>query len=402
MKVLFISISAPPKNSPESIQTGKFIKSLSRKYNMTLLTTASQKGWAPEDKGLSHYLNYVKSTIEVATIPFNLIKILEKIVPSLTSPDHYGYFHWLPYISIKKIKQPDIIISRSTPFSSAVLALKLKNKYNVPWIMHLSDPWIDNPFYNRPKNIKAIDIHWEKQCFENADIITFTSKKTIDFYSRKYPNINSKFRWLPNVYDANDISIVDHSFDGKMRIVFTGRLYGTRNPILFIAALTKLRTLVPDIHEKIEFIFAGFADELSERLLEENTDIIKYLGHVTQKESKNLQNQAHLLLVIDSLEADPRYDMFLPSKVLDYLISGKKIIAITRETSSTCELVEKSGGKCFNSEMTDSLAEYLLECLENFNNKDKDFFSNSYIPVEYELKNNVSRLKGWINSTSNK
>src|SRR5690606_19230405 len=97
----------------------------------------------------------------------------------LNKPDTDFLFHWEGKIILKKISsKPNIIYSRSTPFSSAILGIKLKQKLSVPWVMHLSDPWSDSPYgnYKNTYNIKA-----ERQCFESADLISFTTAETLSF-----------------------------------------------------------------------------------------------------------------------------------------------------------------------------------------------------------------------------
>ena len=142
MHVLLVSISAPPKNSPESLQTGRYLKYLSRNHLVTLLTTDPTGGWEPADQSLLKYLKNVYQIVSLCSLPSRVISFLRKVKPGLLLPDESMYFFWQFRRSIKKIKEkPSIIFSRSAPYSSAIMAKKLAKHWNVPWVMHLSDLW---------------------------------------------------------------------------------------------------------------------------------------------------------------------------------------------------------------------------------------------------------------------
>ena len=205
-KLLIISVSAPPKNAPESLQTGKYLKYLDKeRFNITLVTSEISGGWRPYDEKLRRYLTGIKRVVKVPTWNNRyILKTVRLFKPSLLEmPDNDAPFHWRHQYVKKKIKTtiPDIIYSRSTPISSSILALKLKSYYAIPWVMHLSDPWVDNPYLQAGKRGKEYNEIMEKRCFQEADRITVTSQKTFDLYQDKYPLYANKLLVLPNVYD---------------------------------------------------------------------------------------------------------------------------------------------------------------------------------------------------------
>src|SRR5690606_29703164 len=154
-KILFASISAPPKNAPESLQAAKYLKYLTLENDVTLITSQVAGGWRPKDDTLTGLLKNITCII---TLPIWSNKYIYHLVKRLSpwllqQPDEDAPFHWKYKQVVKQLKDyvPDIIYSRSTPLSSHFLAYKLKKIYQKPWVMHLSDPWVDNP-YNKFKD----------------------------------------------------------------------------------------------------------------------------------------------------------------------------------------------------------------------------------------------------------
>ena len=172
-------------------------------------------------------------------------------------------------------------------------------------------------------------------------IVTLTSQKTVEFYKNKYPQWAHKFRFLPNVFDGEDWNQTPLSTTGKIRFVFTGRLYGTRNIHRLLDAFENVAASVPQVEENCEMLLAGFFDnENIQRIRTSSLSFVKYLGSLPSDKALQLQQGTHVFISIDSLESDPRYDLFFPSKLLDYIASNRIIIALTNKQSTTYDVVE--------------------------------------------------------------
>lgn len=401
--ILFISISAPPKNAPESIQTAKYLKYLSEEFDITLVTSKIQKGWRPKDSSLIPYLNNIGKTIEIGLLNNKfLIFFLRKIIPiALHLPDSDFSFHLQWKKVLKRIKNdPDIIYSRSTPISSHILALKVKKKcVKIPWIMHLSDPWVDNP-YSELKGL-ALIYHRkkEKECFKYADFITLTSNRALEFYKEKYPIYKKKFGLSYNVYDDQHYSKNRKiNFDQSFTLVHTGRLYGTRNCFSFLEAIELLFKSNPVIKKNCNIIFAGFANDDNIEALRKFGMPVEYKGNISFEESVNLQKNAHVLISIDANETEEQFKLFFPSKLLDYILVGRRILAITPANSTTQEIMEKGYGESFRHTEVKEIASFLEKAYNAYLNKDNNFFSAIAPPHKYSVSYNVNCLKEIINS----
>jgi glycosyltransferase involved in cell wall biosynthesis len=396
MIVLLISSSAPPKNSPESVQVGRYLEFLSRNNSVTLLTTTTTGGWEPEDQTLNKYLEGVDRVIALPVIHPKIISLIKRINPMLLFPDDSVYFSRQFDRSLKEVKErPQVIISRSGTFSSALLASKLSKRWRTPWIMHLSDPWADNPYLNYNKKYFLKNQSLEKECIDQADMITLTSEKTVAFYQDKYPHHESKFRLLPNVFDDSFLNSQPVSFDEKkLRIVFTGRLYGSRNIDSLIEGISATVKLRPEIEGQVEFILAGFFDEVNIQAIKQSGLIcVKYLGPISMEDSLRLQHEAAVLLVIDSLEQGALFDLFFPSKLLDYLAARRRIIALTGENSTTDKVVSGQFGSCFHADNIHQLPDHIIELVDAYLREDKQLFEVTGPIRDYSAKKNAATLQ---------
>jgi glycosyltransferase involved in cell wall biosynthesis len=398
MKLLVVSISAPPKNSPESVQTGRYLQYLSSWHEVTLLTTRVAGGWAPADSGLMKFLQRV-CRIELSAYPYRVMRLLRSLFPLFVIPDEEVDFAWQYKKAIRKVgERPDIIFSRSAPFSSAVMANRLAKYWKCPWIMHLSDPWVNNPFFNHSTDERQRHEQMERECFERAAAVTFTSHLTIAFYKERYPAMKSKFHFLPNVFDAASIHQQPLSWSGKFRIVFTGRLYRTRSIHQFMNLFKITMERWPALLDQVELILAGFFDQENiDAVRDANLTNVSYEGPVSLERSIDLQRSATLLLLIDALEDDPRFDLFFPSKILDYMAANRPILAFTRETSTTHSLIDGKMGACFSMQTISMFPDYLREMVEKFHRHDESAFRIDHQSRDtYSAEVNSARLNDII------
>lgn len=395
MKILVVSLSAPPKNSPESVQTGRYIQHLSKKNDVTLLTTKVSGGWEPNDPSLNRYIKDTRQLIALSAPHPRVINLLNRFWPSLLVPDE-GVFFVSQFNRARTALQskPEVIFSRSAPFSSALMALNLSEYFRVPWIMHLSDPWANNPFLKKSIAIRNKHSELETKCIERANVVTLTSKKTIEFYKKKYPQYENKFQFLPNVFDDENLNDELKDFQQPMKFVFTGRLYGARSLHRLLDAIEEAARTNSRLERQTEFIFAGFFDQSNVQRIESSTlSNLRYLGALSLDKAIELQKSAAVLLSIDSLEDEPMVDLFFPSKLLDYFMAKRPIIAITRVGSTSYELVEGKFGKCFSPENLSTLPQHINRLVEKYFAGDKQVFSPNGDFLEYSAQRNAERLE---------
>lgn len=413
VNVLFVSISFPPKSDAECLQTAKYFHYLQHdtELQIEVVTSHVPTLYMNYDVKLEPYAEGYINQVAVKLKEnrwVNLLRNRLKLEESVF-PDAKQSFHQQSEKVIERIKQkPDLIYSRSYPLSSAIMAYKLKQHYKVPWILHLSDPWADAPLHNWSAAYNAKQREWELKCMEAAQFICLTSLPTIEFYCKKYPHLREKFLFFPNVYELkqppeeNFPHLEQLLSSKKLNIVFTGAMAGERSPSYFLEPLSELLTVKPEVSSKVNIIFAGEADYRNRAVFEKyKMSLVHYLGKVSFTEAQYLQRQARLLLVIDNPIAKPEMAMFFPSKLLDYMVAKKRVLAITTKGSATDLVMQDLKGDVFGHANKEQIMEAIEQAIAEFEKGNDAYFQSEKVPEKYEAKYNAGRLAELIKKIVN-
>lgn len=400
--LLFISIAFPPKSDPECIQSGRYYNELQKNklFNIQVLTSASPTLFMDEDKSLNKYLTGSDNIIKVKIFEWKIINwLLRKLLTDgIDWPDSKFTFHKKWKMAVRKVNAPDIIYSRSFPLSSTIMAYKLSTYFNVPWVLHLSDPWSISPIHNRTKNNQNYHNRWEKKCFEKANAICFTSEATISSYSKKYPTWRHKFNLIPNL--PHEASVNNNiNWGKKLRIVFTGGLGAQRTPYYFIKALQNLINKKPAFEQQLELIFAGNLDRSVKNMFNTSAlNCVKHIGNVSLVKSIELQQSAHILLSIDNEIVKEEDAMFIPSKLFDYIKSGRVVVALTTKNSATEFFLKNYSAHCIKYNDTNAIELFLSDSISRFLQRETFYFiQGKKLPKDLDIKFNCKKLMNILN-----
>jgi len=396
LNILFVSIAFPPKSDSEGLQVAKYFKYLVRdkSLNIDVVTSSDKTLFMPIDENLKAYAKGYRDIIKVNFFENKYVNFLmRKINPSsLNYPDSKFRFFKKYKSVIKQLhNKPDIIYSRSMPLSSTIMAYKLQKEFQVPWVLHLSDPWTVNPIHHLG-DAKAWNEEIEKRCFESATVLSFTSNKTIELYAKKYSEYQSKMQLFPNVFDLEDKIDIEYTFKDKIKVVYTGGLVEERSPQYLFNAITELHNEYPEIIADFEFIFAGALDRKNKALFEQKIPSVKHIGLLSFNEALKLQQSADLLLVIDTPFKNAEDAIFFPSKLLDYMLMQRKIVALTDKKSTTWEIVESKLGHAYEHNDIEGIKNTLITTWKAWKNKERDYFYNKDLDMNFSAKENAHRL----------
>lgn len=398
INVLLVSIAFPPKNDPECLQTAKYFKYLKMDDNISIsvVTSSNPTLFMPYEAKLEKYNDGFVQKVALPILETKLTNfILRKILPfGIDYPDSKFTFHHQKQFVVRKLKQlPDIIYSRSNPLSSTLLAYKLKKYYQVPWVMHLSDPWTDSPLHHYTKRQHEFHSKWEKKCVEAADVITLTSAHTVEFYKEKYSFHSDKFLLYPNVFDAVDVSNALPTLENKLKIVYTGGLSGSRSPATFLRACMELHKENNAFEQACDIVFAGPLDSSCKSIFKEYPlSNVCHIGQLPYEDSLALIKNSHMLLTIDAPVLDPKMAMFFPSKLLDYFLARRKIMALTKKGSATAKALQGINSYVLDFNDVEFIKFALKESIEAFASGDAGFFYVENIPLDYNAESNAKRL----------
>jgi len=399
-KILLVSIACPPKSDPESIQVGRYMKYLIRNgFDIEVVTSSLPTLYMEADKYFDTYTDSYSKIYSIKLFEFRILNlIIRKIFPSLLQ---YPDSKWSFYIKNPgEITKPDILYSRSYPISSTLLALKLKKKWGVPWLMHVSDPWAishegDSPatnFLNKPRvwNKKK-----EIECLTLAERISFTSAKTIDLYSKYYPQFKSKFILTPNVFDDEFVNTKSIDFSGKLRIIYTGGFGEKRDPSFLLHSIDSFLKENPSIRDKVEFTFTGPITRRNLLKFAKYKSIreVKHSGLVSYKSMIELQWTAHVLVNVDTDISEKEHSVFFPSKILEYIAARRRIVTIGNSHSVAHSIIKDTFGDCVEIGDIEMLTNTFSTYWQKFQEMENDYFTYKNSIMEYGAENNTLNLK---------
>lgn len=361
LNILVIAPYAPPKNTAEAIQVWRIMKELDKHATGRLvkITPNSGSSWEQYDASLELHLQHFDT--QLLSLPahrFTSAVFNSHHMARFHVPDASMWIKWMTNHILRKLTvKPDIIYSRSSPMSAALLSARLKEKLGIPWVMHLSDPWADSLY----KTYNPRDAAYEAECFAKADLTALTTAIQADYYRQKYPDCAHKIFVSPNVMPERVERAPDLALDGKLHIVFAGRLYGSRSPKPLIEALDILRKERPEILARLRIDFYGNVQAEAMELLLRAPDVLHYHGHVPFAEANAAQHAADLVLAIEPGTDHALIRGTLLSKITDCMAQGQRLLALTPEGSETERFCKEGYGWAVSPNKPRELSERLVE-----------------------------------------
>jgi hypothetical protein len=278
-------------------------------------------------------------------------------------------------------EKPDIIFSSSPPYTCAMIAMKLKRyhfkKYGkqIPWVSDFRDAWTG--YLTSPVRWflpAAIDAGYERKTLDEADAVTMVANGIKDDFDEKYPDISKdkKYFLIRNGFDSEDYKGLeyDKSKNEKFTIVYTGSMYGKRNPFFFLNTLAELSDENKVDINKLRIVFVGrMGGEIEDFIGKSKLkSVIVHIRYVPHSESiKYLLKADAMLLLIDE---DKYSKMILSGKVFEYLgaslITGKPILAIAPEGEAADLMRETSAGEIIPHNNREYLSKVFLKYYNSF------------------------------------
>lgn len=346
---------------------------------------------------------------EGTSIPFKE-RVAEAIRATFFIPDaRIGWLRHAVREGIKVIAQEkiDAIYSSSPPYTCALIGRALKRRTGLPWVVGFRDPWTG--FLTTPNRWflpASIDRSLERSVFEEADRIEVAWLGIMKDALTKYPSLpTSKFVHLPNGYDSADYPVLDAAVrsDNRFTVVYTGSMYGRRNPDAFLRAVESLveRGLVDPAKIRLRFI-GRFGEEVM-AMFEKSTlsETIEVLGYMPHSESiAQLLTGDALLLVVDEA-ADS--NEIVPGKVYEYLGSMRPLIAVAPEESAIADLIRETGaGVIAHQSNVEGIAKGFLQLYNDHINGTHTVEPNATAIQRYERRSTTGQLADLLDSLRGK
>jgi len=326
VRVISASNQSLPKNLPMEVDVDKVFYTDWFDVNWPINTLLGAKG-----------VTSLKNKTSSKNIKSKIIGFLKVLYTKFVHiPDQYiGWY----FSAVKKSNSiidagfiPDIIFSSATPYTSHLVAKKVSNKYNIPWIAEFRDLWSDN--HNRMSSL--FDRWLEKNTMYNSKAMITVSEPLTQLLVNKY---KQPIYTIQNGFDAEDFNFeVISKNSQKINIVYTGSIYvGKMDPSPLFIALASNKDLQNNVVLNFYGNASNFISDLSKKYNLES--IVKIHGSISRSEILNIQKKADILLLLTWNSSKEKG--LLGGKIFEYIASGNTILSIGAFKDTPSEIVVK-------------------------------------------------------------
>ena len=393
-KILIISHQYLPHVSPRTTRWKLIIEELTNRGHEVTLLTGTYPDFENKNINVLYFgnknnLNIVSNLREKSKRAeskklrtkffYSLLKrIYRFFIKFVAWPDYLMFWIYQIFKNRNNITTDyDVIISVSLPFSSHVVAYIINKKKKKHWIMDIGDPFslkIDAPENNRLL-YSGLNNHYEKKFYSLANTILFTHKNALESH-KKYFKIPSKKLFVANPISNFDKNLFEKSlvYDYSLKPIkisyFGIFTKGVRSPNSFLNAIA----------DNNIFEFSWYVNEDSERIIRScdiNENNHNFYSQVSREKAQELMvNSSHCLLSIGNKNPNQ-----IPSKVVEYLATGKPIIHFTEiDDDPVISLSNEFDNLLtFNKDDAEKMLITLQERLfQNIDNFDSDKFIKNF------------------------
>ena len=259
----------------------------------------------------------------------------------------------------------DLLVSFAQPWSDHLTGLALHRQTGLPWVAHFSDPWTDSPYRSGAPWQRRIWQRMEHDVIAAATRIVFVNEPTADRVMAKYPaDWRTRVRIVPQGFDNATTTPSGPRTAGPLRLVYTGRFYdGVRTPETMLDALAALHRRAP-IDTRLHVEFVGGAMEAYQRGAAELglSAVVSFTGRMSPQRAHEAASGADVLVLIDAPSDGP--NLFLPSKLVDYLPLRKPILGLTPAAGASADLLRKLGYPIVDPANAGAIEQVLLTLID--------------------------------------
>jgi glycosyltransferase involved in cell wall biosynthesis len=354
--VLLITYLFPPLGGSGALRALKLAKYLpSFGWRPIILTARNPDFYYASDPGLLKELppkvmvnrSFMIRTAWVHRIlnPLRIPRIDRIISRLFVHPDdQVGWVPFAYFSAIRIIREQNIrvIYSTSGPLSCHIIAYLVKRRTGITWVAEFRDEWFEDPKRNFATEFhRRLHYKLEGTIVNNADRI-ITMAPVFSSLLSKHAGNPHKFTTILAGFDPDDFTdrYIERRRTNKRRFIttFVGLFYNTFRPASFLKALEELvdEGKLDPREIKVRFVGPNSPGNVG---MEDVYGICEFMGFVPRKRALEHVSEAHLLLLLLSKE---RGEDIIPSKVFEYMASGKPILALIPSNGHAASIIRKT------------------------------------------------------------
>lgn len=256
----------------------------------------------------------------------------------------------------------DVIYSTSHPFSTHMVAMRLKKATGIPWVADFRDPWSDGAGHmaGLPDWVVARHFRLEHQVAVSADHITFAHPLSASAFPKRHAISGRKVSCITNGFDPDDFRDWTYvpSKRRRIHIVHLGTFYGPYSPAPMKRALLEACKKHQDLLGRIKLIFVGGSPIKFDEIPGIETEVLPRLSH---GEALERLRDADISLNVYERSVGKHN---ISGKLYEYLAAGRPVLAIVPGDGTTAEIVRACrAGFVADPDDVDGIMAALSECI---------------------------------------
>jgi glycosyltransferase involved in cell wall biosynthesis len=245
-------------------------------------------------------------------------------------PDSSCFWYWparKAAMRLMRERAHDVVVSVTPTFTGVLVGEALHRAYpRARWVLDVGDPFSlqVHAAFNNLRLYGSLNRRVERRAFAAADAVSVTTPQTAARYADAFPESAGKVRVIPPLLSAPEGPSAPLPGDA-VRFVYVGTLYKElREPGFLLEAFDALRKRLPLARLELHFYgdahqFAGLLETWRGRL----GAALQVHGSVPRAMVAAAIEGAAVLVNIGNRSEDQ-----LPSKVVEYVASGKPVLNI--------------------------------------------------------------------------
>jgi glycosyltransferase involved in cell wall biosynthesis len=244
-------------------------------------------------------------------------------------------------VRIHEERRVDVTVATVNPNVDAYAAYRLKERYDVPYVIDQRDAWTLMQFTGeRLHPVGSPQVAWERRLFEGAAEVWFVNSAMREWHAGVYPAAADRMRVVMNGWDPGlVVPAPPRTGDGPVRFGFLGTLT-TQVPLQafldgwrMVAGEPTMAGATADIRGHLGFYRAP--NQLIAQQLLDAADVgVRYGGSVAKTAIASTYTEWDALLM---LLGGGRY--VTSGKVFEYVATGLPVVSVTPTDSGANEVL---------------------------------------------------------------
>lgn len=304
----------------------------------------------------------VETVLLLPVFPFYL---LEKIIINLESEWSWFFLSSIRGYFLCRRFRPEVIYSTGGTASAHVAAEIISRMTGLPWLAETQDPLVHDQDWRRGRTVLKVYTWLEKRICRKADTFIFLAEAA---------RANMAARTgMPEcgrvIYPGADPAMFRNGLytkGSRCHFAHFGTLNGTRNLVVLLTALRRLidtGRVDPDI---IRLDIYGSLDGGSKRAIQQFglESIVTDHGVLTRKDALAIMQRTDCLLLIQNTIFFSSET--IPSKVYEYLLSGRPILGLVHHNDELHAMLLDSGNFPVPADQPEAVADTVENIVAHF------------------------------------